>query len=484
MEPEETKPTNETNETNESNEETKEVTQTKPKKQMSARARAEARRRRILESSAKRMNVVSGDVPATPAATDVSSPEVEENVVQDDEDDKDNEEKATVVEDDEPKKSTTGVSRSSSSRLAQMRRRRFKKEQKKETETTTVSEEKKAKDDDVKEDQTEAQNVTNDKPESPPETEETKPEPAPETNTGEQTGEEKKYLGVARMRRKRLAEKKKKEESEAMDTTAKTKNIVRHTPTEKVNTLPIYLHLFITLILFSVGVQIGLNQHSHIVWEDGMVVNELSVKESMIFSYFKKEESVIKSFSVDISPDVGMEDEFSTDEFYEAEVEENIDPIFRVDLDKLTEGPSFFNKIARMAIRCHRAIIAMIMFLPQTLLSIPHAIVTTKCYPYFFLISAFLRQGSVLFGATIPSKTDEDEESNKKDILSMMIAGAKDMIGRSVPGFSVLKFFYNMLQEGRDDMMVVSCGLLFGLVVPLMKRDGGYEDVGVISEEL
>jgi len=481
MEPEETKPTDETKD-DDTKEEKKE---TKPKKQMSARARAEARRRRILESSAKRMNVVSGEVPSTPTTTDVPSPEVVEDVVQTDE--VNNEEKAATVEveDEASKKSTTTeVSRSaSSSRLAQMRRRRFKKEQKKEEIETTAEET--TKDDVVtKEDQNQskAQPVTN----------ETKPEPVVETETSEvQTGEEKKYLGVARMRRKRLAEKKKKEESEA-STSSATANIVRHKsqPTEKVNTLPIYLHLFITLILFSVGVQIGLNQHSHIVWEDGMVVNELSVKESMIFSYLpsKKEENVIQSFSVDISPDVGMEDEFSTDEFsdFNAEVEENIDPIFRVDLDKFTEGPSFFNKIARIAIRCHRAIIAMIMFVPQTLLSIPHAIVTTKCYPYFFLISAFLRQGSALLGATIPSKTEEDDESNKKDILSMMIAGAKEMIGRTVPGFSVLKFFYNMLQEGRDDMMVVSCGLLFGLVVPLMKvnKIGDYEDAGVISDEL
>jgi len=506
---------NTNNDTKNDDAEVKQVTASTTKKSASssARARAEARRRRILESSAKRMGVVSGEVPASvPTTKDISSPENEDNTQCEDMSKEDNEKKEETIETEVDKNETNDptntstkseVSRSASSvRLAQMRRRRFKKDQgakKEDSETTTASsEEKKSKDDGVVvskvEDQattTEALNVSNDG----------KTEPVTEVKSSEvQPGEEKKYLGVARMRRKRLAEKKKKEESEATAVDSSNIKVLYEShvrSSEKVNTLPIFFHLFITLILFSLGIQTGLKQHSHIVWEEGMIVNQLSVKESRILSYFqneKKDESVLKSFTLDDqSPEVGVgEDQFSTDEFstqyFNIESEKNIDPIFRVDLDELTQGPSFLNKIARIAVRCHRALIAMVIFFPQTLLSIPHTIVTTKCYPYFFFIAAFLRRSSALFGATIPTKTEDEEDSNKKDLVTMMIAGAKEMIGKSVPGFSLLKFLYTLLQEGRDDMMVVLCGLLFGLALPLMKVDRSYvenhEEIGAIGEEL
>lgn len=504
------------NDTKNGDAEVKQVTTSTTKKSTSssARARAEARRRRILESSAKRYNVVSGEVPASvPTTKEISPHETEGDTQCDDMNKEDNEKKEETTEKeagtDETNKPTSTATKSvpsrsaSSIRLAQMRRRRFKKDQsskKEDTETATASsEEKKPKDDGAvvskEEDQatiTEALNVSND----------AKTELVTEVKTSEvQPGEEKKYLGVARMRRKRLAEKKKKEESEATAVESSNINVLKKSHArslEKVNTLPIYFHLFITLILFSLGIQTGLEQHSHIVWEEGMVVNELSVKESRILSYLqykKEDESALKSFTMDDhSPDVGIgeDDEFSTDEFsteyFNAESEKIIDPIFRMDLDELTQGPSFLNKIARIAVRCHRALFAMVIFFPQTLLSIPNAILTTKCYPYFFFISAFLRQSSALIGATIPPKNEDEEDSNKKDLVTMMIAGAKDMIGKSVPGFSLLKSLYNFFQEGRDDMMVVFCGLLFGLALPLMKMDsvdyGNREELGAIGEEL
>lgn len=393
-----------------------------------ARAKAEARRKRILEASGTRMGIVSG------------------------------EQEKTAEEGESPKPKSTRHSR-----LQEMRRRRFKKAQKESTSEESVSEKATDKAAPIEPEMkptsesepvstarsTEPQPVTKPAEEKATENEEPKEEP-------KSTSANRKYKGVAKMRRQRLKEKQ-KAESEKNVTTQPV--VVKAPPKAGLNKGPIILYILTVVILFLVGFDIGSNQ----LVNPDTVRRALSTDEHGIGLLNR-----IRAPSADPKALLEAQNEWSggddADEFEDVNEkrEKNIDPLFQVDLDDFTRGDGLFFMAARAAVAIHRmnllllyytpiAIFTAVVHIPQKLLSTP---------PIIFLVCFGVRQiAKRLLGAVLPEPV---VETDKQDILAI--------IKNSVMGFLTNTFptaveLYDAFSHARTDMLVVLCGIFFGLLL-------------------
>jgi len=102
--------------------------------------------------------------------------------------------------------------------------------------------------------------------------------------------------------------------------------------------------------------------------------------------------------------------------------------------------------------------------------------------PVFLFISLLIRVlGKVLVGNT-PSLSEEDDENGKKksdnlDILGKIKDTAWNYAMSSFPKtILVLKTVKEVVTV---DMYVILCGLLVGLVTPLVKQDLGFGEVSI-----
>jgi hypothetical protein len=101
--------------------------------------------------------------------------------------------------------------------------------------------------------------------------------------------------------------------------------------------------------------------------------------------------------------------------------------------------------------------------------------------PVFLFISLLIRiLGKVLVGNT-PSLSEEDDENGKKsdnlDILGKIKDTAMNYATSSFPKtILVLKTLKEVVTV---DMYVILCGLLVGLVTPLVKQDLGFGEVSI-----
>mmetsp|Transcript_5448 Transcript_5448/g.8064 ORF Transcript_5448/g.8064 Transcript_5448/m.8064 type:complete len:505 (-) Transcript_5448:270-1784(-) len=471
-----------------------------------ARARAEARRRRILEASNTRMSVVSGEVPK-----EVPKEELTDNAVTTEttpeeggagEDGADTQETPTE-ESSAPAKSSAGA------RYAQMRRRRYKKSNAatttttattEATETATTTEE--GTTTAVSETKTEA------KEEKTAETnEEEEDNDANDNDDGEEgeaetegTTTKKKYMGVARMRRKRLHEQKMKEEANEESKSTKKKilpkslSTIARTSTPK---SPIIFQLLTVLLLFFVGLDIGVHHSSS--WDGakyplaiGRVELELSPVQHGIgaarlipgtsgssSSTSSGRDALLNELQNDAAELDGGDDEFADvgsanggGEYKEPV----IDPIFQMDLDLYTSGPGVIMFMARKAVSAHRFITWLFYLLPMsiimTIVSLPKSLVTNP--PIMFLVVVILRFVSRhIFGAQIPDldamgsptsgEDDKDAGGKGKDIMSMVTGAVKDQFMNAFPG---LVMAWTMFNDARTDIYVVLCGLFVGLTLP------------------
>jgi hypothetical protein len=382
-----------------------------------ARADAEARRQRILEKSRERMGVVSG--------------------VKDDDDEEEEEAAART------------------SKMQALRRRRFKqaaaaREAREEEEAKETAEK------EEKETKQEASTVpaasdANVKQDTVDETETT----------------EKKYKGVAKMRREMIKKKQQQREQTSnepsADIAAKIPVAVIKPP---INRLPIVLHLLTTILLFAAGLDIGWNQ---VVDVDVTVHRELAPREhgpgilnrNAVYSKADRSVFVFEDTAREYADKTHHEDEFSsTKEQKDDDYSPNIDPLFGIDLDSLTKGDDLFHMFARLAVGVHRIILRLFYYLPlsifKSILSIPSRLLATP--PILCLISLALRQGSkVLLGAGIP---DADQGGKSKDVLEMVKNGVLNFISGSFPTAVAL---YDMFNHLRSDMYVILCGVFVGL---------------------
>jgi hypothetical protein len=435
------------------------------------RAQAEARRKRILEKANNRMKYVNGE----------------------------------QVQDEEEKK----TSRSNAARIRAARSRRYGKKSAAATASTPTAEPSAAVEASTS---TSAPETEPEKVESDVNKEKTLEAPIEATASAEDTTSsatatepKKKYVGVAKMRRKLLAKKKMEEENTdagasstansesakaalAADGKASKGNTAASTtsvgkallPPVKVQTIPIYMHMIVILLLFVAGFDVGIQQfHVDVDVRTKMAVREHGVpfvhrnpwqplkpittgKDSKEALQEKLSPSSSRSSTGDLQDEFGEE----IDEEY---VPPNIDPIFRTDLDEFTKGPGFIKQMARGAISIHRLILWIFYYAPMgflaSILSIPTAVVQSP--PGLFLLAVILRQvvGKGVLGAAIPEASGVDgadgtKSKNNIEVLSMAKNFVKNFFTTTFPTLVTL---YDVYLHLKSDMYVVLCGVFFGL---------------------
>jgi hypothetical protein len=191
---------------------------------------------------------------------------------------------------------------------------------------------------------------------------------------------------------------------------------------------------------------------------------------------------------------VDMEDEFDTgrvrprgvstssefndeqQESIKTEEANNIDPLFRTDLDDLLQKsalPFPIDHAAKFAIGFHRMWIYILWTIPSTTLhKIVKALRSWMRYPPVILIFTLLIRGAnrVLLGDGksmdgMEGRGDSVGKSDKLDVMKKVMDTVKNYIEGSFPWLVfVLGTLYDVVKV---DMYVVFCGLLVGLVMPL-----------------
>lgn len=414
---------------------------TETEEEQKAREEAQARRQRILDGAGSRMDVVEG-----------------------------------VQQSDGSK----------ASKLAAMRRRRFKKK-------TEVSEETVPPDETVTIDDDNVETK-----EAAPEQEmqetvvlsvESIADTTEETTTPDGGETKKKYMGVAKMRRMKLKEKQLEEKDEtsaeaSTTTTYPSKKQRKFTPR-----LPIIMHIVTILLLFVAGLDIGLQQvgidyraydgtegssssvlkvhHDFAPRNLGGVaflISKLSEKETFVRGGdVKKVRLLEKSTNENIIQPIAVLVNEESDEFIEVDDENTmkgvVDPLFGVDLDKLTAGPGPVQWGARQAVKCHRLLLRIFYYGP--IHSFKWLIACMTSPPIFCLMALLIRQlvGKVILGAALPDAKKDDEEQ-KKDVMSMVQTFVTKFLLSSFPTAASL---YDVWCHLRADIYVLLCGFFFGL---------------------
>eukprot|EP00978_Attheya_sp_CCMP212_P001804 scaffold3722_cov48-Attheya_sp.AAC.3 len=484
----------------------------------SARAKAEARRRRILDSASDRLGVVTGLPTALPATTTTTTPETattttEESTTED-------ASASTSEPTPAPKPSSSG-----SARLAAMRRRRFKKASedaaKAESEGPTSA---------VATPEAAPTETTTTAPAEPP-AEPTKPvETAPSTNTvepsivmseGDSKEEPKKYLGVAKMRRRKLAEKKAAAQQQQQDSTSAATDadaagtdttgqvaLVAPVPFVRPARFPIYMHLFTALLLFASGIGMGFHSATTtnntntsdviVLWgmtplQEGIgIVSRFSKSSSGGDDDATMRDLLQQKKDASLLTDQEEDDEFSSgkpkgvDAAAEGgeRVHVNLDPIFQVDLDAVTSGPGLLMMLARWAVVMHRLFLSAVFYGPKrflsNLLTLPMNLWASP--PWVFVFSLVLRflgkhvlrgglpdldaTGNLIYTNT-GGGGGGGENSKNLDLVDMAVRTAKEWIAKSFPNIVMI---ITIFMDARTDMYIVLCGLLVGLVLPLFSQ--------------
>lgn len=491
-----------------------------PQKGLTAREKAEARRRRILEKSKDRLNVVYGaplsqtassasvpspdgeehpspaDAPETVAEKEeeaVEQPSVAEEVSKSDGAETTQEEEAPNANaPDDSVVSPTKVS--SNARLAQMRRR-YKK----------IAVENVAKEGDGELEDKESADVV-DEVRGTQGGKEVKDisvtkgeEESPVQDKASSGGEKKQYMGVAKMRRKLAAEKKKNEEAvieeELKELETKIPKLLHPSP---IALGPILIQLFTVCFLFFAGFDVGIQNHAivkqetpHVHMNLCYVDHGIGIKKIFGRGESSQSQDALSGLSLGSNlAGLGQEEE-EDDEFGDTKskplgassqpknMEGNLDPIFGVDFDKLTTGDGFFFTAARFAVWVHRTLTYFFYLLPlsvlYSILSVPKKLIGNP--PVFFLCAVIIRYiGKHVLGGNVPNldemieaevKADKDE-NEKPDIASTdFVSMGKNFISNFLKGnFPKLVMVFTIMKDARSDMFIILCGFFVGLIAP------------------
>lgn len=453
-----------------------------------ARAKAEARRKRILEKSRDRMGIVSGeqlrvpttaaeDAAAAAAVVDTSTTDATGSNTVSDGDAEDAHVEPTNMESHEDTDVTASKSQpSGSARMNAMRRRRFAKK----------------KEEDKDEDQTEPTDVASTTPVS------TSVEDVAEsaenlvTNDDDNVDDDnddddhkapaatpvvdkKKYKGVAATRRQMLKEKAAAQEQSAKDELRTAKPLLAIK--KKVPTLPIYMHLFTILLFFGAGLILGtrhvvnervtVHRHRLAPNEHGVGILRLYTNDYETSTKAGLQKKLDWDTSRGDDNSLGAGDEFAFDNDDDAAYVPNIDPLFQLDLDKFTEGDSLFMVGARMAVAMHRLNLYFFYYLPlsifNTLTRFPLKLLQTP--PLLCIFALILRQfAKRVLGATLPENPNSPKNhvsaAGGKDILAMIKQGVMSFLSSSFP---TLVEVFDAFGHLRSDMFVILCGMFVGL---------------------
>ncbi len=498
----------------------------------SARARAEARRRRILQKSKDRMSVVSGEVNVdqvdlTTADTNNTDTKQNEEKVDEEGTKNDNVESSTTTTaateatvsgggDDADEVVSDLSPRKGSSRLAQMRQRRYKKAAAAAAVTDNADE---------KEQESNADNTEET-------TKTTMPTTVPDATTtttatggdDDESSEKKKYLGVVKMRRKMLAEKKASEAQTEAENYKEVKKILSSKKIKKDKKViplgPIVVQFLTVVLMFLVGFDIGVQNHvvmkqtvpnvhhNYAAVDHGIgALKFVGVKNTKLPSQLNT--NIVQN-NMDLD-EVEKEEEFANiqeEDITEvkpagasasSKKEPNIDPIFGVDFDEMTAGDGLFLSAVRLAVSVHRMLTYLFFTTPLAFISglfaLPKRIMVNP--PIMFLCAIVIRYvGKHVLGGAIPDldKMLEDEINDsdvmkgkenvvdgiaKTDFVSMGKNFVTNFLKTNFPKASLV---YTMFTDARSDMFVVFCGFFLGLVLP--SNFLGHEGPFSVSEEL
>ena len=340
----------------------------------------------------------------------------------------------------------------------------------------------------------------------------------------ETTKDKKKYMGVAKMRRKMIAEKKKKEEAEAGSSSSASSASGRKLAVPRSmssvakesvrqHRAAVLMQLFTLVLLFLAGLSVGMQNHA---LNDGVVVvnDQLSHTENgigalRIFGLGKATKSAsddARDRLLEKEEDAnvmegknGADTETEGDEFDEdvaaaadgADAKPkgvggddkvpNIDPLFRVDLDELTAGPGFMNAAARLAVKVHRSIMYLLLVLPlsiiKSIFALPAALMTNP--PILFLLSVVIRYvGRDLLGARLPdldTVQGNASEEKGKDLIGSAKSMATNFLSSSFPAAAKL---LEVFQDAKQDMFVILCGFFVGMILPIhLGKEAGKDEL-------
>ena len=338
------------------------------------------------------------------------------------------------------------------------------------------------------------------------------------TSHDEEPEEKKKYMGVAKMRRKMIKEKQMaaaaaaaSDEHDATGPAAASSSSSTTTSTaaaaqrlyqkkrKAVYTLPILMHVVTIVLLFWVGLDLGLQQtrtetvlvHTGVApVQDGLAIFRVSPSSSAsssLWSFFRTKSTSSLAGSEEQRSDLSavVQDEFS--DVTRERKPKNIDPLFGVDLDEYTAGPGLFMMAGRLAVRAHRINLALFYYFPVNTIRSMRDFVRQliRMPPMLCLLALAIRQvvGKLLLGAKLPDKSDDDTEPGAgtgKDVMAMIKSFIMSFTARAFPTMVGL---YDAFVHLRADMYVVVCGFLVGLAWNHMGGPGLLQaSSGLLSE--
>lgn len=260
-----------------------------------------------------------------------------------------------------------------------------------------------------------------------------------------------------------MIKKKKVEEAQADAESLSQVNAKPVRSAKKVSTLPVYMQLFTVVLLFVAGLDIGLQQSSYEGANFQLAINEhgLPLIHRNVRIFGAKKEP-LEELKVSQESYEQIEEEFA--DILKDEVADNIDPIFRVDLDKLTEGPGLLNQLARQAVSVHRLILFLVFYFPknalQTFVGVPQALLQSP--PALCVIAVIVRQvfGKAILGAGIPELDEKDDNGGVIDVVAMI----KKFVSNFFAGnFPLLAKLYDAFTHLRADIYVMLFGVFSGL---------------------
>ena len=332
----------------------------------------------------------------------------------------------------------------------------------------------------------------------------------------------KKYLGVAKIRRRMIKERQEQQHTVddahvKLDDKSNVRAISKSTKSavgvklpkkhrSMLTTMPILMYAVTTFLLFLTGLNIGLQQmqvnycynSQGLVGEDTdgyclntsdrpqwslLVHSELAPRkmgglQRMLSTMnivvpihgttkpdmIQKEELRVESSLMQIQSD-DAEDEFSTTEPTEKVTSKgNVDPLFQVDLDALTAGDGLYFTLGRFAVRIHRFILTLLFYTPKSILQSIASFIWSfvQTPPILFVMAIVLRHGlgRIVLGAKLPSAVVD--ETQHKDILSTVKTFVTKFLLSSFPTITI---FYDVWTYIRSDMYVMLCGLFVGIAL-------------------
>jgi len=314
-------------------------------------------------------------------------------------------------------------------------------------------------------------------------------------------------VGVAKMRRRRLAEQKAAASSTSSTSTVGPESTSSELPIVWISghsKMAALMQLLTVVMLFLSGWDAGYSSSVNRVqydvyvptWISGSTHTATVIDDDIVFPNLKKQQQALyrgesqeDDFAYSKEQD---EDEFGGKPFGAdgAAKVSNVDPLFQVDLDALMEGNTgLFWMCARSAIYLHRVNLFFFYEMPKSIFwEMPKRWLSTP--PVLFILALIIRIiGKHVLSAHVP-ELDEmltNKYENSTDNSKVLESGGESKGAAKIaaaidPGkmtsmatnfvknyvqtnFPSVFFVFSALRDVRQDMYVILCGVLLGMIM-------------------